>query len=66
MYMLHVFLGLLQIIHYQSRLLGPLLKLGLPLMNNVLELLAKSVLVHFGLTAAVSAVAADAGNHKKL
>ena len=34
-------------------------------MNNVLELLAKSVLVHFGLTAAVSA-AADAGNHKKL
>ena len=33
-------------------------------MNNVLKLLAKSVLVNFGLTAAVSA--ADAGNHKKL
>ena len=38
-----------------SRLLGPLLKTGLPLMKNVLKLLAKSDLIPLGLTAAVSA-----------
>ena len=43
-------------------LLGPLLKTGLPLMKNVIKPLAKSVLVHLGLTAAA---AADAGIHKK-
>ena len=46
------------------RLLGPLLKTGLPLMKSVLKPLAKSVLIPFGLTAAASA--ADAGIHKKL
>ena len=44
-------------------LLGPLLKIGLPLIKNVIKLLAKSVLIPLGLTAAASA--ADAGIHKK-
>ena len=46
-----------------GRLLGPLLKTGLPLMKNVIKPLAKSVLIPLGLTAAASA--ADAGIHKK-
>ena len=46
------------------RLLGPLLKSGLPLIKNVIKLLAKSVLIPLGLTAAASA--ADAGIHKKI
>ena len=44
---------------FLGRLLGPLLKTGLPLMKNVLQPLAKSVLIPLGLTAA------DAGIHKK-
>ena len=46
------------------RLLRPLLKTGLPLIKNVIKLLAKSVLISLGLTAAASA--ADAGIHKKI
>ena len=46
-----------------GRLLGPLLKTGLPLISNVIKPLAKSVLIPLGLTAAASA--ADAGIHKK-
>ena len=49
---------------FLSRLLGPLLKTGLPLIKNVIKPLAKSVLIPLGLTAAASA--ADAGIHKKL
>ena len=49
---------------FLGKLLGPLLKTGLPLIKNVLTLLAKSVLIPLGLTAAVSA--ADAGVHKKI
>ena len=41
-----------------------LLKTGLPLMKNVLQLLAKSVLIRLGLTAIASA--ADARIHKKI
>ena len=37
---------------FLDRLLGPLLKTGLPLMKNVLKPLAKSVLIQLGLTAA--------------
>ena len=48
---------------FLGRLLGPLLKTGLPLISNVIKPLAKSVLIPLGLTAAVSA--ADAGIHKK-
>ena len=48
---------------YLGRLLGPLLKTGLPLIKNVIKPLAKSVLIPLGLTAAASA--ADAGIHKK-
>ena len=45
-----------------GRLLGPLLKTGLPLMKHVLKPLAKSVLIP-GLTAAA---ATDAAIHKKM
>ena len=37
---------------FVGRLLGPLLKTGLPLIRNVLKPLAKSVLIPLGLTAA--------------
>ena len=47
-----------------GRLLGPLLKTGLPLIKSVIKPLAKSVLIPLGLTAAASA--ADAGIHKKI
>ena len=46
-----------------GRLLGSLLKTGLPLIKNVIKPLAKSVLIPLALTAAASA--ADAGVHKK-
>ena len=49
---------------FLGRLLGPLLKTGLPLIKNVIKPLAKSVLIPLGLTAAASA--ADAGIHKKV
>ena len=48
---------------FLSRLLGPLLKTGLPLIKNVIKPLAKSVLIPLGLTVAASA--ADAGIHNK-
>ena len=46
------------------KLLGPLLKTGLPLMKNVIKTSAISVFIPLGLTAAASA--ADAGIHKKI
>ena len=49
---------------FLGRLLGPLLKTGLRLIKNVIKLLAKSVLIRLGLTAAASAV--DAEMHKKI
>ena len=49
---------------FLGRLLGPLLKTGLPLIKNVIKPLAKSVLIPLGLTAAASAD--DAGIHKKI
>ena len=49
---------------FLGRLLGPLLKMGLPLIKNVIKLLAKSVLIPLGLRA--SASAADSGIHKKI
>ena len=49
---------------FLGKLLGPLLKTGLPLMKNVITPLAKSVLIPLGLTAAASA--ADAGLHEKI
>ena len=48
---------------FLGRLLGPLLKSGLPLIKNVIKPLAKSVLIPLGLTTAASAT--DAGIHKK-
>ena len=49
---------------FLGRLLGPLVKTGLPLMKNVIKPLTKNVLISLELTAAVSA--ADAGIHKKI
>ena len=48
---------------FLGKLLGPLLKTGLPLLKIVIKPLAKSVLIPLGLTAAS---AADAGIHKKI
>ena len=41
---------------FSGRILGTLLKTGLPLTKNVLKPLAKSVLIRLGLTAATSAI----------
>ena len=49
---------------FLGKLLGPLLKTGLPLIKNVIKPLVKSVLIPLGLTAVASA--ADAGIHKKI
>ena len=49
---------------FLDRLLGTLLKTGLPLMINAIKPLVKSILVLLGLTTAASA--ADAGMHKKI
>ena len=49
---------------FLGKLLGPLLKNGLPLMKGIIKPLAKSVLIPLGLTAAASA--ADAGINRKL
>ena len=49
---------------FLGRLLGPLLRTGLPIIKTVIQLLAKSVLISLGLTAA--SAAADAGTHKKI
>ena len=48
---------------FLGKLLGPLLKTGLPLTKNLIKPLAKSVLIPLRITAAASA--ADAGIHKK-
>ena len=48
---------------FLGRLLGPLLRTGLPLIKNVIKPLVKGVLIPLGLTAAASA--AVAGIHKK-
>ena len=49
---------------FLGRLLGPLLKAGIPLMKTVIIPSAKSVLIPLGSTAAASV--ADAGIHKKI
>ena len=49
---------------FLGKLLGPLLRTGLPLMKNVIKPLAKTFLIPLRLTAAASA--ADAGIHKKI
>ena len=49
---------------FLARLLSPLLKAGLPLIKNVIKPLAKSILIHLGLTAAASA--ADVGIRKQI
>ena len=49
---------------FLAKFLGPLLKIGLSLMKNILKPLAKSVLVPLGLTAAASAT--DAAIYKKM
>ena len=49
---------------FLDRLLGPLLKTGLPLMKNELKPLAKVVLIPLELTA--EALATDAATHNKM
>ena len=49
---------------FLGRPLGPLLKIGLPLMKNGIKPLAKSVLIPLGLIATASV--ADAGIHKNI
>ena len=49
---------------FLGRLLGPLIKTGLPLIKNVIKPLPKSVLIPLALTAAASA--ADGGIYKKI
>ena len=49
---------------FLDRLLGPLLKTGLPLIKNVLKPLSKSILIPLGLAAAASA--ADATIHNNM
>ena len=49
---------------FLGRLLGQLLKTGLPLIKNVIKPLAESVSFPVGLTTVASA--ADAGIHKKI
>ena len=49
---------------FLGRLLGSLLKTGLSLIGNVPKLLAKSVLIPLGLTAAASST--DAAIHKQM
>ena len=55
---------MIQLGGFRSRLLGPLLKTGLPLIKNVFKPLAKSVLIPLGLTEAGSA--AHAAIHKRI
>ena len=49
---------------FLGRLIGPVIKTGLPLIKNVIKPLIKRVLIPLGFTAAASA--ADAGMHKKI
>ena len=49
---------------FLDRLLGPLLKTGLPLIKNVLKPLSKCILISLGLAAAASA--ADATIHNNM
>ena len=56
--------NMIQLGGFLGRLLGALLRTGLPLMKSVIQPLAKSVLIPLELTAAASA--ADAGIHKKV
>ena len=55
--------NIIQLGGFLGRLLAPLLKTGLQLMQSVIKPLAKIVLITLGSTAAASA--ADAGLHKK-
>ena len=50
---------------FLGRLLGTILKAGLPLLKNVLERLAKKVLIPLGLIASASTTAIDATIQKK-
>ena len=52
-----------QLVGFLSKLLGPLLRTGFPLIKSAIQPSAKSVLIPLGLKAATSA--ADAGIHKK-
>ena len=50
---------MIQSVGFLGRLLGPLLKTGLPLIKNIIKPLAKSFLIPLGLTAAASTADAE-------
>ena len=50
---------MIQLGGFLGRLLGPLLRTGLPLMKSVIQPLAKSALIPLGLTAAAAAADPD-------
>ena len=60
--------NMIQLGGFLDRLLGPLLRTGLPLMKSVIQTLAKSVLILLRLTTAAAAAAAAsvAGIYKKI
>ena len=55
---------MIQLEEFLGKVIGPLLKTGLPLMNNIIKPLAKSVLIPLKLTATASAT--DARIHKTI
>ena len=55
---------MIQLGGFLGRILGPLLKTGMPLMKNIIQRLAKSFLIPPGLTEAASAT--DAGIHERI
>ena len=55
---------MIQSVGFLGRLLGPLLKIGVSLIKNLIKPSAKIALIPLGLTAAASAE--DAGIHKKI
>ena len=55
---------MIQLGGFLGRILGPLLKTGLSLIKNIIEPLAKSLLIPLALTSAASA--AEAGIHKNI
>ena len=55
---------MIQLGGFLGRLLGPLLKTGLPLIKKFIKSLAKSVLIPLGLTTTVTTT--DVGIHKKM
>ena len=59
--LLHI---IIQLGGFLGRFLGPLFKIGIPLIGNIFKLLAKSILIPLGWTVAASAT--DSAIHRKI